>query len=178
MLSKKMTFLFPFFSLLLFLMLTFLRCSDGSKDPTAPGGDKSEGLIVTSSQDHENPGESLPLSTRPGEFLTVGDVMIHELNWKSEGDAEIRVEIPDSTSYVFDFLPDGKRFSRPIRIDVSLEKADLSDFYRREISVWCLSGEIPRLVPSVTDFSRNTVSFQIEQLARYALAGGRHVSVR
>ncbi|MFQ6032118.1 MAG: hypothetical protein ACE5K2_04275 [Candidatus Zixiibacteriota bacterium] len=133
---------------------------------------------MTSSEDPNNPVEVLPLSTRPGEFLTVGDVIIHELNWKSEGDAEIRVEIQDSTSYVFDFLPDGKRLIRPVRIDVSLEKADLSDTYRREISVWCLSGERPRLVPSATDFRRNTVSFQIEQLARYALSSGRHISVR
>lgn len=159
----------PLLSLLAFLVLTLIHCSSVKDNPMAPAaGDES-----MSAGAPKAPGtfdEDDALKALPGETLNRGDVRIEARGWDSDGGQRLWVEIPDPTEYVFDFGPDGVKFSRPVRIEISLKKADLAGLPSREIQVYYLSEGTPVPVSSETDLRRNVLTFWVKHFSRYALS--------
>lgn len=166
---NKISILFPFLSLLLFLALSFLRCADADRNPMRPGGGEGEQLELTASDGLAFDGDMI-LKTRSDETLDRSDVKIITRN-KDDGEGdELWVMIPDPSVFLFDFGPEGKKFKRPVKIQVSLSKADLSDLYSGKIKVWYLSGDRPKIVPSKVDRKNEKLYFWVKHFSRYALS--------
>ncbi len=169
---KKVTFLFPFLSLLLFLVLSFLRCSstDVARNPMVPGVGESEELVMSSAQAPDNFQDRL-LLTLPGELLDRSDIRMFPSRLDARDAHLLFVDIPDPKVYLFDFGPEGKKFKRPLRITVSLDKADLGNSRARKIKVYYLTdqGKI-QPVPSQWNRRDNTLSFWVKHFSRYALS--------
>lgn len=167
--TNRMSCYLPLLSLLAFLVLTLLHCSGAGNNPVAPvAGDE-----VTSPAAPGAPvtfDEESVLRTLPGEILNRGDVRIQARQWDRDGGQRLWVRIPDPTLYLFDFGPDGVKFSSPVRIEISLRKADLSDLASREINVYYLSDGTPIEVPSEIDYRQNVLRFWVTHFSRYALS--------
>ena len=123
----------PLLSLLAFLVLTLVHCSSVRDNPMAL---QAEDESMSAGAPGAPAGifdEDDVLRTLPGETLNRGDVRIEARGWDSDGGQRLWVEIPDPTEYVFDFGPHGVKFSRPVRIEISLKKADPAGLPSREI---------------------------------------------
>jgi hypothetical protein len=168
---NKVSFLFPLLSLLLFLVLSFLRCTstDVARNPMMPSGGDSEELVFSSTESPVWFDDDLILKTKPQKLLHSGDVNINNEGTNNEGGEDLWVNIADPKLFVFDFGPEGTTFKKPVKIIVSLDKADFRDTLHKKLKVWYLSGDRPKRIPSVTDFKDGTLTFRVKHFSRYAL---------
>lgn len=172
MTRNKVSFLFPFLSLLLFLVLSFLRCADSdvARDPMMPVLEQSEEVLP------EIPGAPIGLPednlvrTTPEEFLSSSDVRIVPSRLDRMNSQKLWFKIPDAKVYLFDFGPEGQKFKRPCRIEVDLSKADLSQAELRKIKVYYLGDKRLEDVPSMLNKRTGKMVFWVKHFSRYALS--------
>ncbi len=167
---NKMSVYLPVLSLLLFLVLSFLRCSSVENNPIAPGAESgSRELIATAPGGGFALDEDDLIRTNPGEWLDESDVTIND-RFRNRSEGDLWVEIPDPGVFVFDFGPHGEKFRIPLRIDISIRKADIEEFQKRKIGVWYVDGKQPQPVPYMVNPRKGVVSFWVKHFSRYALS--------
>lgn len=167
---NRMSVYLPVLSLLLFLVLSFLRCSGTGNNPVAPAAGEEEGQLTETATDGEfSLTDMVLVRTKPGERLDRSDVQILYRRWNTSAQ-NLWVDIPDPGVFLFDFGPHGKKFRIPLRIDISLDKADIESFQKREIKVWYLNERGSERVPCMVNAREGTVSFWVKHFSRYALS--------
>jgi len=172
MARNKVSFLFPILSLLLFLVLSFLRCADSdvARNPMIPVSDTTEEITVGAPGMPMTLQDEDLLKTRPEEFLTSKDVSIVPSRLDRMGLGELYTKIPNPKEYLFDLGPEGQKFKRPCRIEVVLSKADLTEAEYRKIRVFYLDGDMPERIPSMVNKKSGKLVFWVKHFSRYALS--------
>lgn len=172
MARNKVSFLFPFLSLLLFLVLSFLRCADSdvARDPMMPVIEQSEEILSEAPGTPIGLQEANLLKTTPEEFLSDSDVRIVPSRLDRMYSQGLWFKIPNSKVYLFDFGPEGQKFKRPCRIEIDLSKADLSQAEKRKIKVYYLGNKKLENVPSMLNKKTGKMVFWVKHFSRYALS--------
>jgi len=173
MARNKVSFLFPFLSLLLFLVLSFLRCADSdvARNPMLPETGETAEINVQAPGIPSSLQDSHLLKTRPNELLTEKDVSIvaSRLDRRTLKE-DLTIKILNPKVYIFDFGPDGQTFRRPCRIEISLEKANISRAELRKLRVYYLRDNSHVDVPHMYHKKSGKMVFWVKHFSRYALS--------